>query len=103
MNYLHPSLRSGCWTPDEDQRLEEKFSEYGTKWNKISKFFIHRAPLSLRNRHMALIRRHRRVTMSEHAQSVVTSFARMEHPSTRRISAPFSDEELKMLVDDFYV
>jgi hypothetical protein len=101
-NYLHPYLRTGSWTAEEDQRLEEKFAEYGTKWNKISKFFIHRAPLSLRNRHMALVRRQRKMTVPAFVQPFVTSTQRKDGAPAPHIRTPFSDEELKMLLEDIF-
>jgi hypothetical protein len=99
---LQPYLRTGSWTDDEDQLLEEMFAEYGTKWNKISKFFVHRAPLSLRNRHMALSRRRRKAMTGTERQTIVKSVERKEAPPNAQISRLFSDEELKMLLEDIF-
>jgi hypothetical protein len=49
-NYLNPSLRQDDWTPEEDLLLLSKFAQFGAKWNKIAKFFVHRSDNSLRNR-----------------------------------------------------
>jgi hypothetical protein len=57
-NYLSPNLHVGGWTPAEDELLEQKFREFGAKWNKISKFFVNRSPNALRNRSM-MLERHR--------------------------------------------
>jgi hypothetical protein len=55
-NYLTPNLQVGGWAPAEDDLLQQKFAEYGAKWNKISKFFVNRSPNALRNRSMMLTR-----------------------------------------------
>ena len=61
-NYLNPELRKDQWTKEEDELLEQKFKEFGAKWNKISKFFVHRSDNALRNRWM-MIARHRAKAM----------------------------------------
>ena len=55
-NYLNPELRQDPWTPEEDALLEEKFKQYGPRWNKISHFFNARSDNSVRNRWMMLDR-----------------------------------------------
>ena len=57
-NYVNPALRTDPWTPEEDMLLDQKFAEYGPKWNKISKFFVNRSDNNIRNRWM-MIARHR--------------------------------------------
>jgi hypothetical protein len=57
-NYVNPALRTEPWTADEDKILEEKFAEFGPRWNKISKFFVNRSDNNIRNRWM-MIARHR--------------------------------------------
>jgi hypothetical protein len=57
-NYLNPALRQDVWTPEEDRVLAEKYHEFGSKWNKIAKFFLNRSDIALRNR-WQLIERHR--------------------------------------------
>lgn len=57
-NYINPCLRTDPWTPEEDILLNQKFLEYGPKWNKISKFFKNRSDNNIRNRWM-MIARHR--------------------------------------------
>jgi hypothetical protein len=101
-HYLQPNLRTGSWTPDEDQLLEEMLAEHGTKWNKISTFFVNRAPLSLRNRHMALSRRRWKAMSATDARPVVTSVEREEAAPNGPIARLFSDEELKTLLEDIF-
>ena len=57
-NYVNPALRTDPWTPEEDMLLDQKYAEYGPKWNKISKFFVNRSDNNIRNRWM-MIARHR--------------------------------------------
>jgi hypothetical protein len=64
-NYLDPSLRSDAWTPDEDALLEEKYAEFGAKWNRIARFFTNRSDNAIRNRRMMLDRHHARGTETE--------------------------------------
>ena len=59
-NYLNPDLRTDPWTAEEDQILEEKYKEYGAKWNKISKFLQNRSDNNIRNRWMMIARRKNR-------------------------------------------
>ena len=39
-NSLHPGLKKGVWNPEEDLIIFEKYKIYGTKWSKISFFFL---------------------------------------------------------------
>ena len=55
-NYVNPALRTDPWTPEEDMILDQKYAEYGPKWNKISKFFVNRSDNNIRNRWMMLAR-----------------------------------------------
>ena len=57
-NYVNPALRTDPWTPEEDLILDQKYAEYGPKWNKISKFFVNRSDNNIRNRWM-MLERHR--------------------------------------------
>lgn len=57
-NYVNPALRTDPWTAEEDQLLDQKFAEFGPRWNKISKFFVNRSDNNIRNRWM-MIARHR--------------------------------------------
>jgi hypothetical protein len=56
-NYLDPHLRRDDWTEAEDHLLTQKYVELGPKWNQMSKLFVGRSDIALRNRHMALVRR----------------------------------------------
>ncbi|KAI8140753.1 Homeodomain-like protein, partial [Fennellomyces sp. T-0311] len=47
---LDPSIDRSDWTPTEDQRLMEKYEEYGSQWQKIAQFFDGRPGLHCRNR-----------------------------------------------------
>ena len=55
-NYLNPELRCDPWSHEEDQLLIQKYNEFGSHWNKISKFFINRSDNSIRNRWQMLVR-----------------------------------------------
>jgi hypothetical protein len=71
-NFLDPTFRSGDWLPQEDELLEAKVIEYGTKWDLIATFFQGRAPLSLRNRHAMNNRRRRKEERSQMSTLVNT-------------------------------
>jgi hypothetical protein len=103
-NYLQPYLRMGAWTPEEDEMIEAKFAVHGTKWNKISKFFIHRSPISLRNRHMVLTRGRRKTRTDYNEATGVVPCRKTEAPPAHRghVPTPFSDEELKLLYEDIF-
>ncbi|OHT00849.1 hypothetical protein TRFO_32417 [Tritrichomonas foetus] len=55
-NYINPELRKDNWTKEEDDLLLQKYSVFGGKWNKISKYFVNRSDNHLRNRWMMLAR-----------------------------------------------
>lgn len=57
-NYINPELRKDPWTEEEDRILEEKYAEFGPKWNKLAKFFNNRGDNNIRNRWM-MISRHK--------------------------------------------
>jgi hypothetical protein len=103
-NYLQPYLRTTPWTLEEDQLLEEQFILHGTKWTRISKCFIHRSPLSLRNRHMVLARRRRKAAPQETEVVLAITVRRNRAPPERRadLATLFSDEEVKMFCENVF-
>jgi hypothetical protein len=64
-NYLNPDLRKDPWTREEDEILDQRYMEYGAKWNKISKFFVNRSDNAIRNRWM-MMARHRAKAVAAH-------------------------------------
>ncbi|EAY03723.1 Myb-like DNA-binding domain containing protein [Trichomonas vaginalis G3] len=73
-NYINPALRTDPWSPEEDMLLDQKYAEYGPKWNKISKFLKNRSDNNIRNRWM-MIARHR----AKHQKSPISP------PPTQRV------------------
>jgi hypothetical protein len=59
-NYANPHLVHAGWTEADDQLLLEKFTQLGSKWHLISRFFHGRSKNAIRNRFLALQRRIRR-------------------------------------------
>ena len=49
-SYLSPNLIAVPFSPAEDQLLEEKINEIGTKWVLLMKFFPNRTDVALKNR-----------------------------------------------------
>jgi hypothetical protein len=49
-NYLASGIRKSPWTPKEDQRLLELYTECGPKWQKIAVYFPGRSPNNVKNR-----------------------------------------------------
>jgi hypothetical protein len=60
-HYLTPTVTSLPFTPEEDARLRQKFSELGAKWKAIAAFFPGRTDINIKNRWLLLARRNRRV------------------------------------------
>lgn len=56
-NYLKPGLKKDDWTPKEDEIIWQKYKEFGSRWNVITKFLKGRTGNSVRNRILALKRR----------------------------------------------
>ena len=50
-NYAGPSFTNSKWTEDEDKLLDEKYQQYGSKWQTIAKFFPNRSGNNIRNRY----------------------------------------------------
>ncbi|OHS97384.1 Myb-like DNA-binding domain containing protein [Tritrichomonas foetus] len=53
-NALCDNIKKGEWTKEEDELLLQKYSEFGSRWKYIEKFFPGRVSYSLRNRHRTL-------------------------------------------------
>jgi hypothetical protein len=56
-NSLCPGVKKGNWTSDEDYMIFKLFSEYGSKWAKISSFLKGRTENSIKNRFYSTLRR----------------------------------------------
>ena len=50
MNYLSPDVENSPWTSEEDALLQEKYTEIGSKWRLLAKFFPHRTDVNVKNR-----------------------------------------------------
>ena len=100
-NYVNPALRTDPWTPEEDMLLDQKFAEYGPKWNKISKFFVNRSDNNIRNRWM-MIARHRAKSQKSPISPAPTPtqspIATMKIPKTNIKDIIFMIENLVFLV-----
>ncbi|OHS93588.1 Myb-like DNA-binding domain containing protein [Tritrichomonas foetus] len=48
-NYLSPSIKNDPWTEEDDNKLKEKFAEYGPKWSLIATFFPSRSDVNIKN------------------------------------------------------
>jgi hypothetical protein len=59
-NYLSPSVRNAPWTPEEEELLLQKHSEFGPMWRKIASFFRARTDINVRSRWHLIQRRIRR-------------------------------------------
>jgi hypothetical protein len=49
-NYLSPTIENSEWTVAEDQLLDQKLAELGTKWKLIAKFFPARSKNNIKYR-----------------------------------------------------
>jgi hypothetical protein len=56
-NTLNPEVKKGEWTAEEDFRIFELFSKYGSKWSKIASHFQGRTENSIKNRFYSTLRR----------------------------------------------
>jgi len=57
VNYLDPNVSHGEWTKEEDELILELFNQNGTKWSVISKSFLNRTDVMIKNR-FQLLKRH---------------------------------------------
>ncbi len=56
-NTLHPEVKKGGWSPEEDYLIFESFSKFGSKWSKIAKELPGRTENSIKNRFYSTLRR----------------------------------------------
>ena len=68
-NYLNPEIWNNPWTEEEDRLLWEKQLIFGTKWGKISRFFVRRSDNNCRNRWQYLYRKMKREQNNEQVRS----------------------------------
>ena len=57
MLHLSPNVVKRKWTAEEESHLLLRYSEFGPKWVKISRFFDKRSPSDLKNRFNLLSKR----------------------------------------------
>lgn len=57
--YLDPRLNCSKWTSEDDEKLQELYSIYGSQWKKISEMLGNRSDLSIKNRFFILVNRWR--------------------------------------------
>lgn len=57
INYLSPTLDKSPWKEEEDQLLNEKYKELGSKWRLIAQSFPNRTEISVKNRMKKLLRK----------------------------------------------
>ena len=90
-NYVNPNLRTDPWTAEEDKLLEQKYEEFGARWNKISKFFTNRSDNSIRNRWMLIARRKRNSDTSPISPPPVTDPVRTSGVEQAVIGVPVAE------------
>lgn len=55
--YLDPATTSNDWTVEEDNLLLSKYRDMGTKWSLMSKYFVNKNGINLKNRFHKLQRK----------------------------------------------
>jgi hypothetical protein len=55
-NYLTPSVINGPWSPQEDALLLARFKEFGSRWRKMTQFFVGRTDINIKNHYIVLTR-----------------------------------------------
>ncbi len=56
-NTLHPEVKKGGWSPEEDYIIFESFSKFGSKWSQMAKELPGRTENSIKNRFYSTLRR----------------------------------------------
>jgi hypothetical protein len=88
-NYVDPNLSNAPWTADEDRLLEDKVTEFGTRWNRVAVFFSNRSDMALRNRWQMIERRRAQDETPDSAGSEAAASFSGDEPSTRQ--SPVAD------------
>ena len=68
-NYLSPTVRNLPWTPEEDAKLAELFSQFGPQWAKIASLFNARTDVNVKNRWSYLKRKEKRIKSTKQYQT----------------------------------
>ncbi|MBO4956969.1 MAG: hypothetical protein J6C50_03965 [Rickettsiales bacterium] len=63
--YLSPEINRTPWTPEEDELLRQKQSEFGNKWTKIAQFFNRRTDYNIKNRYNQLQRQQQKKLLQQ--------------------------------------
>jgi hypothetical protein len=74
-NYMNPVLVSAPWTAEEEDLLDEKFAEFGTRWQAIAIFFPTRSKNQIKNHWQSQQRRKvltRTIARRERAEANIT-------------------------------
>lgn len=99
-NYLNPDLRTDPWSAEEDKLLDEKFAEYGAKWNKIAKFFTNRSDNNIRNRWMLIARRRAKVVGPHQVSPPTPAPTPILHPSPPMPAVTFKPQPIPLPIID---
>jgi hypothetical protein len=93
-NHLNPSINTSEWTPQEDDLLLKKYEEIGSKWVRVSKYFVNRTDIQCKNRIQKLKRRfnlcNKLMKEIENVPSLKT--IKNEPKSQLKSEEPFSEE-----------
>ena len=107
-NYLSSDVENRPWTPDEDALLREKFSEFGSKWKRISSFFEKRSDVHVKNRwrllqraEMRTIRKQQKLLLQEATRIYGLSSSRRRQNKTVSRSSPIKNVTETQSMGDF--
>lgn len=56
-HYLSPTIKNTPWTPEEDELLRQKVTQYGPRWVLLTAYFPNRTDVNIKNRWVVLLRR----------------------------------------------
>lgn len=57
INSVNPNVKKGEWEPEEDYLIFKLYTIFGTRWCKISTYFLNRTENSIKNRFYSTLRR----------------------------------------------
>lgn len=92
-NHLHPNVRKGGWTPEEDDKIRKLQAELGNQWAKMVKFLPGRSDNSIKNRFWSFERSKAR----KGTPAVSPASSRPTTPRQKRKISDVTDEEIMAL------
>lgn len=100
INYIAPNLSNEPWTKEEDDLLDELYTEYGSRWHKIAEIFPNRSGNAVRNRFK--LRQRRQEKLEENIQKNEISNDNQQEMDDNKSDEAMNDLDKSKLDEDTF-